>query len=242
MEITQTQEKWVDKYRPKCFKEFIGNRDTLTEIEGFILSGSIPHLFFYGEVGTGKTALAEVIAFKLLGEGGSGLIELNASDDREEADIKKKVLKPINYIPFGANIENYRWIVLFDEAEGLKPTAQAVLKRPMEKQKKTIFVYTTNEENKIIEAIKSRCSCFEFKRLNDTDIIEGLKRIAVKESLNMNDNTLMEIAKKSNGDMRGAINELQKLASLSNRNAEIDKIVAQYMKQQPQAQGQGAKA
>ena len=235
------EEKWVDKYRPKTFKDFAGNRDTLTEIEGFILSDSIPHLFFKGDVGTGKTALAEVIALKLLGEDNIGLIELNASDDREEQDIKNKVLKPIRNIPLGANKDNYRWIVLFDEAEGLKPTAQAILKRPMEKQKKTIFIYTTNEENKIIEAIKSRCSCFEFKRLADTDIIEGLKRIAVKENLNMNDNTLMEIAKKCNGDMRSAINELQKLASLSNRNAEIDKIVAQYMKAQPQAQ-QGAKA
>ncbi len=240
--MVQQEEKWVEKYRPKTFRDFSGNKDTLTEIEGFILSGSIPHLFFKGDVGTGKTALAEVIALKLLGDGGSGLIELNASDEREEQDIKKRVLKPINFIPLGANKDNYRWIVLFDEAEGLKPTAQAILKRPMEKQKKVIFIFTTNEENKIIDAIKSRCSCFEFKRLDDADIVEGLKRIAVKENLNMNDNTLMEIARKSKGDMRSAINELQKQASLSNRNAEIDKIVAQYMKQQPQAQQQGVKA
>jgi DNA polymerase III delta prime subunit len=231
-------EKWVDKYRPKCFKEFIGNRDILIEIEGFILSGSIPHLFFHSEKsGTGKTALAEVVALKLLGEGNPSFIELNASDDREESDIKKRVLNSIRHIPLGSD----RWVFLFDEAEGLKPTAQAILKRPMEKSKNAIFIFTTNEENKILDAIKSRCSCFEFKPLSDNDIIEGLKRIAVKENLNMSNNTLMEIAKKCKGDMRSAINELQKLASLNNRNVEIDRIVQQYMKAQPQG-AQGVKA
>jgi replication factor C small subunit len=226
------KEKWVDKYRPKTFKDFIGNRDTLIEIEGFILSGSIPHLFFHGDVGTGKTALAEVIALKLLGEDNPSFIELNASDDREETDIKKRVLSSIRHIPLGAN----RWVILFDEAEGLKPTAQGILKRPMEKSKNSLFIFTTNEQSKIIDAIKSRCSCFEFKPLSDNDIIEGLKRICQNESLSMNDNTLQEIAKKSNGDMRSAINELQKLASLNNRNNEIDRIVQQYMKQ-PHEQG-----
>jgi len=222
-------EKWVDKYRPKCFKEFIGNRDILTEIEGFILSGSIPHLFFCSEKsGTGKTALAEVVALKLLGEDNPAFIELNASDDRGIDNIKKRVLNSIRCIPLGSD----RWVILFDEAEGLTRDAQAILKRPMEKSKNSLFIFTTNEESKILDAIKSRCSCFEFKPLADNDIVEGLKRIAVKENLNMNDNTLMEIAKKSKGDMRSAINELQKVSSLNNRNAEIDKIVQQYMKAQ----------
>ena len=227
-------QKWVDKYRPTDLKGFVGIRDILIEIEGFLLSGSIPNLFFSGDVGTGKTALAQVIASKL-GQG-NGLIELNASDEREETDIKKKVLKPIRNIPLGATIDNYRWVVIFDEAEGLKPTAQAILKSPMEKNSKTVFIFTTNDESKILDAIKSRCSCFEFKPLSDNDIMQGLKRICLKETVNIGENTLLEIAKKSKGDMRKAIGELQKSASLSNRNAEIDRVVAQYMAQ-PQAQG-----
>ncbi len=195
-------------------------------------------MFFCSEKsGTGKTALAEVVALKLLGEHNPAFIELNASDDRGIDKIKKRVLNSIRHIPLGSD----RWVFLFDEAEGLTPDAQAILKRPMEKSKNSLFIFTTNEESEILDAIKSRCSCFEFKPLSENDIVEGLKRIAVKENLNMNDNTLMEIAKKSKGDMRSAINELQKLASLSNRNAEIDKLVAQYLKAQPQPQAQGVK-
>ncbi len=225
---------WNDKYRPKTFKDFVGNRDTLTAIEGFILSGDIPHLLFEGDVGTGKTALAEVIATKLLGEGNANFVELNASGEREEKDIKKNVVKAIRHIPMGSSMR----VFLFDEAEGLKPTAQDLLKRPVEKAKNTLFIFTTNDLNAIIKPIRSRCAVFQFKPLADNDIIEGLKRIMVKENFNLDDSILREIAKNSNGDMRTAINELQKASALNNRNVEIDKIVAQYMKAQPQgAQG-----
>lgn len=218
---------WNVKYRPKTFKDFIGNRETLTAIEGYILSGSIPHLLLHGHWGTGKTTLAEVIATILLGEDSPNFIELNASDDREEKDIKK-LLKSLRNIPIG--FSKFR-VVLFDEAEGLKPTAQDLLKRPLEKVKNTVFVFTCNEISKIIEPIQSRCHCFEFKPLTDANIIEGLKQIAVKEQLMLNGSTFQDIARKVNGDMRQAINELQKAAALNNRNSEIDRIVQQYIKQ-----------
>jgi replication factor C small subunit len=226
---------WNDKYRPKSFKEFIGNRDTLTQIEGFILSGDIPHLLFEGDKGTGKTALAEVVGLKLLGEGNPNFIELNASDERDEHHVRKLV-KSIRNMPLGASFR----VLLWDEFN-LKPTAQDLLKRPMEKVKNTIHIITTNDINSVIEPIQSRCAVFHFIPLSEGDITEGLKRIAIKENLTLTEQQLKEIAKKSNGDMRTAVNELQKASALNNRNVEIDKIVQQYMKAQPQG-AQGVKA
>lgn len=121
--------------------------------------------------------------------------------------------------------------ILLDEAEGLKPTAMDILKRPMEKAKNTLFIFTCNNPDLIIKPIKSRCAIFEFKPLPESDIIEGLKRIMVKENLSIDNSILQGIVRKVNGDMRQAINELQKAAASNNRNAEIDRIVQQYMKQ-----------
>ena len=227
---------WNDKYRPKTFKDFVGNRDTLTAIEGFILSGDIPHLLFYGEVGTGKTALAETVALKLLGDS-SNIIEMNASDNRGINDIRKIIINAVRHIPMGTPMR----VIILDEADGLTADAQDLLKRPIEKSKNTLFVFTCNNVNAVIKPIKSRCAIFEFKSLAEEDIIEGLKRIAVKENLSLSEQQIREIAKKSNGDMRTAINELQKASALNNRNVEIDKIVQQYMKAQPQPQAQGVK-
>lgn len=218
---------WIEKYRPQTFTDMVGLNDVLTAIESFILSGDIPHLLFYGEAGTGKTTTALIIAHKLLGESfDMNFIELNASDTREEGDMRKRVIKALKHKPIGSDIR----VILLDEADGLKPTAMDILKRPIEKTKNTIFIFTCNDITSIIKPIKSRCALFEFKRITEVDIAEGLRRISGKEQITIGDDILRNIARKVEGDMRAAVNELQKAAALNSRNSEIDKIVQQYMK------------
>ena len=220
---------WNEKNRPQTFTEMVGLNDVLTAIESFILSGDIPHLLFFGEAGTGKTTTALIIAHKLLGEYfDMNFIELNASDTREEGDMRKRVIRALKHKPIGSDIR----VILLDEADGLKPTAQDILKRPIEKTRNTVFIFTCNDINGIIKPIKSRCALFEFKRITEADIVEGLKRISVKEKVSIQDDVLRNIARKVDGDMRAAVNELQKAAALNNRSSEIDKIVQQYMKSQ----------
>lgn len=218
---------WIEKYTAQTFTDLVGLNDILMQIEGFILSGDIPHLLFYGKAGTGKTTTAHIVGHKILGEYFVGNFrELNGSDEREEKDVKE-IVKSLRNMPLSFNLR----VILWDEFN-LKPTAQDLLKRPMEKFRNTIHIITTNDFNSVIEPIRSRCKCFEFKPLSDNAIIEGLKRIMVKESLSIDDSIFGEIARKSKGDMRTAINELQGVSALNNRNSEIDKIVQQYMKKE----------
>ncbi len=216
---------WNEKYRPQTFTEMVGLNEVLTAIESFILSGDIPHLLFYGEAGTGKTTAAYIIASKLLGDNGN-FIEINASNERGIGDMRKIVIRAIKHMPIGTSLK----IIFLDEADGLTPDAQDVLKSPIEKAKTTLFIIACNDITKITKPIKSRCAIFEFKRITEADIVEGLKRIAVKEKLTIGDDILRNIARKVEGDMRAAVNELQKAAALNNRSSEIDKIVQQYMK------------
>lgn len=218
--------QWYEKHKPKTLTEMVGHKEIFAEIEGFILSGDIPPLLFWGKPGTGKTLTAEVIAYMILGDEPNGnFIPIDASNDRTIEKMRKRVINAIRNMPLFAPIK----IIFLDEADGLLSDAQDILKTPVQKAKTTLFIFACNDPSKIIPAIVSRCRVYEFKPLTEADIIQGLKRIMVKENVTLDDSILRDIAKKSQGDMRAAINELQGIAATNNRSSEIDKIVQQYM-------------
>lgn len=218
--------KWIEKHRPGSFSDVAGHGDILQQIEGFILSGDIPHLLFWGEPGTGKTLVAEIIAHKLLGDHLDGnFIELNASDSRGIEDMRKIVLSSIKHLPFFVEMK----IIFLDEADGLTPDAQDVLKRPMEKTRTALFVLCCNDITGISKAIRSRCAVYEFTAPPVDAIVERLRQICRVEDQDIPGTVLMEIALNAEGDVRCAVNELQKVAACGGKTAEIDRIMQQYM-------------
>jgi len=73
--------RWTEKYRPKMFKDIIGNGKQKKVVETWVESWKNgkkqPPLLLVGPAGTGKTTFAHVIANEF-----SDFIELNASDKR----------------------------------------------------------------------------------------------------------------------------------------------------------------
>lgn len=125
--------------------------------------------------------------------------------------MRKIVIRAIKHMPIGTSLK----IIFLDEADGLTPDAQDVLKSPIEKAKTTLFIIACNDITKITKPIKSRCAIFEFKRITEADIVEGLKRIAVKEKLTIGDDILRNIARKVDGDMRAAVKKALLLSMAS---------------------------
>ena len=79
---------WLEKYRPRTLSNVFGQsyiKDKLLVIIETAKGGTyeIPHMFFAGEPGLGKTAMAQSFSRDILGEGYQmNFLELNASDER----------------------------------------------------------------------------------------------------------------------------------------------------------------
>lgn len=195
----------VEKYRPKTFEDVIGiPEEVINAVEG----NNIMHLLFTGTAGTGKTTTAKIIVSKLAPK---DTLMLNASNDRGIDIIREKVKI---FAMTNSNSGNIK-IVFLDEADYLTKDAQASLRNLMEEYSNTCkFILTGNYDNKIIEALKSRCSWFKFK-LPEKDLInKRLRFISDEEKINIQDDAIIEITNKYYPDIRKCINVLQELSLL----------------------------
>ena len=209
----------VEKYRPPSISEMISHNEIRNTIQNFLNKGTIPHLLFHGPSGTGKTtcALAIVNHFFKNKDTKQMVLELNSSDDRG-IDIVRNDIKTFcsssNLIT-----NNYKFkIIILDESDMMTSTAQAALRRIIEKFTKNVrFILMCNHVSKIIPAIQSRCLRFRFSPIDPKLCIPKLLDICIKENYTIQHNTdnnkvLERLIEAGNRDMRRIINLLESTA------------------------------
>ncbi len=214
--VLETEDVWVEKYRPKTLDEMVGQNEIVPRLKIFVAKKALPHLLFAGPAGTGKTTATLCIARELFGEAWQqNLLELNSSDERGIDTIRTKVkdyarTRPIGEVPFK--------IIMLDESDALTSDAQHALRRTMEKYTGTCrFILDCNYSSRIIEPIQSRCAVFRFKRLSEVDVEKMLKRIARAEKLTLTPEGIKALIYAGRGDIRKTINVLQSAASVKNK-------------------------
>jgi len=190
------------KMRPKNLSEVIGQNHLIGQ--GKILTNIAKNkrlfsMILYGKPGIGKTT----IALALVNEMGLKYRLLNATiNNKKDFDIIVEEAKMYNGI-----------VVLMDEIHRLNKDKQDLLLPYLENGLITLIgMTTTNPYHSINPAIRSRCQIFELKELAKEDIIKGLKRACLNESLEnikITDNELEYIANLSSGDLRFAYNLLE---------------------------------
>ncbi|MFA5176402.1 MAG: replication factor C small subunit [Candidatus Nanoarchaeia archaeon] len=204
---------WAEKFRPKSFKDFIGQKHIVDKIRSMVENKNLPHQLYAGPAGVGKTSLILIVAKELFGENWrESVLELNASDARG-IDVIRNEVKNFARTKAFSDIPK---ICILDEADSLTKEAQQALRRTMEVYSNSCrFCLLANYSSKIIEPIQSRCAIFRFKPLNKEELKQIVENVVKTEGIKINDKTIDLIIEVSSGDVRRLTNILQSCASIS---------------------------
>lgn len=213
-----------ERYRPKKISEIKGQEAAVEKIRVFIdsfIKGSAKKnaVLLHGPAGTGKTTLAHVFANELNYE----LFELNASDLRNRQKLDE-VLKPST---LQKSLFAKGKVILVDEADGVTATDFGGLQELILLIEKTKFpvIVTCNDvwQNKF-SSLRSKCELIPVKEVSYATVLELLREIAKKEDKIVAENIIAEIAAKSRGDLRAALNDLQSVIHLEGTYIKEDEV------------------
>ena len=211
------QNIWIEKYRPTKLDEIVGQDPIIERLKAYAQAQNVPHMIFAGPAGTGKTTSALALTQEVFGETTwkQNFQELNASDERGIGIIRGKIKDFARTAPIG---KTQFKIIFLDEADSLTTDAQAALRRTIEKYTHICrFILSVNYSSKIIEPIQSRCAIFRFKPIRGDDIKKYMRKIAMKEKLEITPDGLDALIFIARGDLRKAINTLQVGASVNKK-------------------------
>ena len=216
---------WVEKYRPRDISKILEQNEIIQTLKECIQNSlALPHCLFYGPPGTGKTTTALAIAYQLFGPKffRERILELNASDERGIKVVREKI-KTFAKKRINDNIpKDYKFkcppykVIILDEADAMTDESQFALRRIIEENSLTTrFFLICNFVARINKPILSRCAIYRFKNLSNSAITNMLSKICEKEKINITTKSINKIIDYCDGDLRKAINTLQRLKFLS---------------------------
>lgn len=203
----------MEKYRPRKFDEIVGQPLVINKIKQNLSNRNITNIILSGPNGTGKTTTALAIARDIFDNNFIGNFkEVNASEKTKRGIefVSKEIIPFLKYSPIDPTAP-FR-LLLLEEADNLTQDAQASLRRPMEKHNQNCrVIMTVNYPDRIIPAIRSRCTEYEFKPINKDSMKSRLKFIADMEGISFTEKQYEAIAKKVDGDLRKGIGLMQNM-------------------------------
>lgn len=201
---TMPQTPLAYRMRPSTLDDFIGQKHLVAPgkpIYQIITKKLSLSLILWGPPGTGKTTLASIMANTL----GVAFETFNASI-HNKSQLQKTIERHYGE-PF---------VLLLDEIHRLTKPIQDYLLPYLESGEVILIGATTeNPVMSIVPAIRSRCQIFEFRPIDEADLVPLLKRATTEElDYTLPDEQAQLIANSANGDVRVALNILETLNAM----------------------------
>ncbi|MDE1825017.1 MAG: replication factor C large subunit [Candidatus Micrarchaeota archaeon] len=198
-----------EKYAPTTLNQIAGNESAVGRLVDFGIRAHgkerLKPILIYGPSGTGKSAAAHALAHS----NGFDIIELNASDYRDSETLNRTLL------PAGksSGLFNKHQIIILDEiderSDKFDSGSEKVITQLIKESRHPIILIANDYWDRKITFLREIVERLEFKRVNREEIKKVLEGILAKEGKSMDWDVLGEIVGRCNGDLRGAINDLE---------------------------------
>lgn len=218
------------KYRPRTFRELIGQDAMVQTLGNAIKRGRLAHAFLMtGVRGVGKTSTARLIAKALncIGpDGQSGptidpcgqcepcraiaegrhidVVEMDAASHTGVDDVRE-IIEAVRYAAVSARYKIY----IIDEVHMLSKNAfNALLKTLEEPPAHVKFLFATTEVNKVPVTVLSRCQRFDLRRIAAELLADHFAHVVEAESVAAEADALALIAQAAEGSARDGLSIL----------------------------------
>src|SRR5438552_12788719 len=213
------------KYRPQSFADVVNQEHVKTTLENAIAQNRIAHGYiFSGQRGTGKTAVARILArclncvqgptnhpcgqcascLEIAAGGAPDVIEIDAASNRGINEMRE-LRENVRYRPVR---DRYK-IFIVDEAHQITNEAfNALLKTIEEPPPWVVFVLCTTEAHKIPATIASRCQHFSFRSVDFEDLVARMAWICKEEGIEADPEALAVLAQAGEGSVRDSLSAL----------------------------------
>lgn len=199
-----------EKYRVKKYSDFAKQEQAIEDVKKFLKEfPKKKALLLHGPAGTGKTSLAIATAR----ENDLEILELNSSDLRNKAKLEDTLAQAARQ----KSLFKKGKIILMDEVDGVTGTdigGIPELVRVIQMSSFPIIMTCNDVWQSKLSPVRAKSKLVEMKALDLGALISVLLKISEKEGFNKSPQFLKQIAIKSQGDLRAAINDLESYSHL----------------------------
>ena len=225
------------KYRSRTLDDVVGQSHITTMLKNAIAGGHIAHAYLLtGPRGVGKTSIARILAHEINNlpyddeSTHLDIIEIDAASNNSVEDIRD-LREKVMVAPVSASKKVY----IIDEVHMLSKSAfNALLKTLEEPPEHVVFILATTDAEKLPATIISRVQRFNFRLINEEDVVAHLGTIAKAEHIPIDDDALALVARHGGGSFRDSISLLDQLQGLSGDTitpALVESVVGMASKQ-----------